>query len=314
MGNQNKNWKNLFWNFFKKSDTIEKESSESKEVLEENKEGNIFSELSWWLDFWQEEEKIEEKHQKKDKLYYLKKISSSIYIFNVILFFAIAFSALYIYIQKSNNFLDKSYLDGLCFFILWDKIDKTYTSCSSVSSLYDDYENKIKKLNDEIISILPALLEKSYEIENFINSKEVSFLFNKKDNRLKVLEIINDFDVLKNSFLKVDKKQIVCWWFEISDDLILKTSCEVYTSSWERWTILWSSWDKTSSSDLLQWTSISLAASFLNYIEKNPKYKFELLNKQEMFDSEKVLWEWIYTNKTKINLELKYNPINNLSL
>jgi hypothetical protein len=44
---------------------------------------------------------------------------------------------------------------------------------------------------------LPAL----YSVENFSLSKDVKFLVEKTDTKLKPLEIMSDFDQLKNSFV-----------------------------------------------------------------------------------------------------------------
>jgi hypothetical protein len=57
----------------------------------------------------------------------------------------------------------------------------------------------------------------------------------------------------------------------------------------------------------LKWTSISIANSFLNYIEKQSTV-FSIVNKQKVFRSETILWEKTnFTNKTQFNLVLNYN-------
>ena len=53
-------------------------------------------------------------------------------------------------------------------------------------------------------------------------------------------------------------------------------------------------------------TSISLANSFINYIEKKSDI-FEVVNKQKLFSIEKVFGgDTNFTHRTEFNLELKY--------
>jgi hypothetical protein len=133
-----------------------------------------------------------------------------------------------------------------------------------------------------------------------------------------VLDMLNDFDNLKNDFSGGDKWMLNCYQISITKDAVLSVSCDVNSSSWEvsdnnwKW-IIWFSWDRNSS--VIEWTSISAAASFLNFIEKNPKYNFQLLEKQKTFSSESIVWEWVYVKKTNIKFKLKYNNLkNSLSL
>jgi hypothetical protein len=47
-----------------------------------------------------------------------------------------------------------------------------------------------------ILSVLPII----YERNNFLNTKEISFLKDKSLNKLEVLEILEKFDYFKNEF------------------------------------------------------------------------------------------------------------------
>jgi hypothetical protein len=77
--------------------------------------------------------------------------------------------------------------------------------CSSVAALIKDYENKKSKLQKDIVDKLTLIINDTYVIENFVNSKEITFLIDNKNNRLKVLDMLNDFDNLKNDFSGGDK-------------------------------------------------------------------------------------------------------------
>lgn len=301
---------------------MEEQKQENSVNTAENKESNysdnIFKELSWELDFWKEEVKQEEK-EPKDKKYYLQMTLTILWIVNIVLFIIFVLSFLYVKAQGNEENYSKSFLDPFCFVILWGLQEKnTWDFCSSVTSLVIDYDAKTATLKKDILDKLSLVTWDLYTIENFVNSKEVNFLMSNKMNKLKVLDILNDFDRLKNDFSAWDKKLINCKTIKINWDNTLDMTCEIYSSSWERvdnnwglW-IVWDSWDRKTS--LIEWTSITQAASFINFIEKNSSYNFQIVNKQKIFDSE-VVWEWPYVKKTKVELKLKYNNLkNNLSL
>jgi len=71
-----------------------------------------------------------------------------------------------------------------------------------------------------------------YALDNFLFSKEVSFLLNLKNSKLPVMDILNDFDVMKTDFTGLDKKIIDCTGFEVTSDNILTTNCTAYSSFW----------------------------------------------------------------------------------
>lgn len=279
---------------------------------------NIFKELSWELDFWKNNDQ-EEVSPKKGKEYYLKLGTQVFGVLNVLFILSIIGVFLYTQVQNDDKYYSKSIIDPFCFLILWDLQSKnTGDYCSSVSALVVDYENKTTELKQEIGEKLTSIFMDLYILENFTSSKEVEFLIANKVNKLKVLDILNDFDRLKNDFSAGDKKLIDCSNIKLSSDNIINMTCDVYSSSWERvdvnnwiW-IVGDTWDRKT--DLIEGTSISTAASFLNFIEKNSQYNFQLLEKQKVFQSD-VVSEGPYVRKTKIDLKMKYNNLkNNLSL
>lgn len=294
---------------------------ESNENLPQNKvpsdTSNIFAELSWELDFGEnKEEKIE---IKKDKIYYLKLYWVVFWYVNIFVLVIVVILYSFLSIQNNSSLYSKSYLDPFCFILLSDEMKNTGDYCSSVSGLLQDYNTKTSTFKSEVVKKISTSINDIYSIENFTNSKEVTFLLDSKASRLKVLNMLNDFDNLKNDFTWMDKKRIICNQITISNDSTMDISCDINSSSWEvsdwNWNwIIWYSWDRKN--QLIEWTSVTIASSFLNFIEKNPEYNFQLIEKPKSFSIESVVWEETsYVKKTTIRFKLKYNNIkNNLSL
>ena len=278
------------------------------------KTDNIFKELSWELDFWDTKEEVVE--QKKDIEFYLKQAVWIFSILNIFVFFVLVVLFWYVSIQKNPQMKDKAFLDPICSVLLgW--VEKTTSSCSSVTAVLSDYQTKKQELSQNISNRIVANIAPFYAVDNFLFSKEVSFLLNLKNSKLPVIDILNQFDIMKTDFTWLDKKIIDCIGFEITSDNILTTNCTAYSSFWTGTndptkTIIWETWDRQTS--VVEGTSMSIAASFLNFIEKNPDYKFRLLEKQREFTSENILWEWDFVKQTKFTLKLQYSDYeNNLS-
>lgn len=294
-------------------DNKEKNTSSSPESYSEN----IFEELSWELDFGKDAPVAESK--KRQPQDYMKMAITGLSILNVVLVLFFVLSFLYVKVQNNPTYTAKSILDPFCFLILWDLQDRnTSGSCSSLASLKNTYNAQTEELKNTLSAKIESIFLDLYVIENFWSSQEVSFLMKNKVDKMKVIDILNDFDKLKNDYTAWDKKQVECAGIKIMNDSTLTMSCEVYSSSWDRvdmsnrlW-IIGDTGDRKNS--LVEGTSISAAASFINFIEKNPVYNFQLLEKQKIFDSEMV-GEWPYVRKTKVELKMKYNNLkNNLSL
>lgn len=282
----------------------------------ENFNENIFKELAWELDFG---EKKDENIEIKDPLEKMKKATTGLTFLNIFLAFVLILFWVYAYIQNNPNIKNAWYLDVFCPFILWDYAGNTLGSelgCSSVTALAGTYQEEAQKLKGDIAKKLDEVVIELYEMENFWSSRDVAFVLSRSVNKTKAINMLNDFDRLKNTFSS-DKKEIICKNIKITSDYVLEANCEVFSSTWERVNsnlklgIIWDSWDRN---DLIEWTSISWAASFLNFIEKNPEYNFQVLTKQKVFSSEPTL-VWWYVKKTKLDLKLKYNNlVSNLSL
>jgi hypothetical protein len=75
-------------------------------------------------------------------------------------------------------------------------------------------------------------IPKIYELTSS-NSKEKEFLLAKSKERLKVLEIVEEFEKMKNDYSYVDKDKIVCKDIAIDSKNVFKANCEAYSSYWD---------------------------------------------------------------------------------
>jgi hypothetical protein len=55
-----------------------------------------------------------------------------------------------------------------------------------------------------------SLVEKVYANSNLLFSKDISFLLDKTDNKMRPLDILEEFDKLKNEFEPINKSRIQC--------------------------------------------------------------------------------------------------------
>jgi hypothetical protein len=79
-------------------------------------------------------------------------------------------------------------------------------------------------------------------------------------------------------------------------------NCEAYSWGYEK-QIRWFQWNFTNT---VNWTSLSIANSFINYIKLKSDF-FTIVNEQEMFQLTDVVSDRTgYTNKTSFKLELLY--------
>lgn len=270
-------------------------------------ESNIFKELSWDLDFGDIKQESEKVEIVKDSIYYMKIWSKGMFYLNIFLAIIVSLLFTYSYIEKSESMLNSSLLNPFCSILLGSDLNSKITwDCSSVYSLYNNYKSLNTNLKSTTAKTISDILPWLYAVENFSLSKDVKFLVEKTDDKLKPLDIMSDFDKLKNSFVAWDKWQIKCSNLEIDKDSNFSMSCSAYSSDWNN------SIPSSDPGKKISGTSISLASSFINYIEKNSK-NFEIIDKPKSFSSEIYSGVWYYTKKTDFNLKLKYykNNINN---
>ena len=212
----------------------------------------------------------------------------------------------YIFIQKSDTFSNKNYLTPICSVFNWE-IEQSGSWCSSISYNKNLINEQLKTLNKEQSKLIFSLLPLIYENDNFLRTREVSFLLEKSSNKLKVLDILEKFDYFKNDFTWFEKKKLQCSELNIdSRQMILSMKCQAF-AWWYTSEIIWFSGNKNSKQDSLNGTSISIANSFINFLEKNATKYFLVVERQKIFESQPVIWKDGYTNQTNFDLKLKIN-------
>lgn len=283
--------------------SLEKENKTEEEI----DTSNIFEEFSDDSELKKEVKGVVDS-QDKDVFYYLSLTGSFIQNIFWVLLIVLTLLYSYIFIQENENIKDSNILDPFCIIFLWD-IKNTNTFCSSVSSLNKEYKSQLENTKGYQVTEIISILEQLYKLENFLKTKEISFLLDKTDSKLQTLNILEEFDTLKSAFEPIEKDKILCYDIEVNSENIFKARCEAF-SAWYEDEIKW--FDGTDDF-FIKGTSISIANSFLNFIEKNSD-AFILLDRQKIFSSQNIIWDSTgFTNKTIFYLKLKYSP-NNLSL
>ena len=292
-------------NEFETIDFADENSADKKEILKWDVRKNIFNDFDSDASLQVELKNIKEK-ESKDMFYFLSKFLIVLEIIVVLAFLFSIWGFLYTYIQKDSEFSNKEFLNPICSIFNGDLVDE-WAWCSSISYNKRIIDSRLKELNKEQAKLVLNILPMIYEKENFLKTKEIAFLNDKSQNKLKVLDIIAKFDQVKNEFTWVEKKKLQCNNLTISaKDRTLSMKCEAYANGYTSW-IIWPSWNKNSESDSLSGTSISIANSFINYIEKNYTKYFSVIDRQKTFDVEPIVWSWAYTKKTPFDLKLKIN-------
>lgn len=235
----------------------------------------------------------------KDIYDYIIFYSWVVKIINYLLFIVILLFWTYIFIQKSESFYQNSYLNLFCPIFMGSKASDyiSWSDCSSISTYNWEITKKLDGLKQEQFWKIINLIPKIYELKSS-NTKEKDFLLSKTRDRLKVLNIIEEFEKLKNDYSYDDRSKIVCKNIEINSENVFKANCEAYSTVWED-EIVWSNWKEK-----IKGTSISVALSFLNYIQTQST-SFTLTNKQKTFNQESSSVGF-YVYKTAFNLEMKY--------
>lgn len=208
----------------------------------------------------------------------------------------------YIFIQKSDSFYQNPYLNLFCPMFMWTEASNyiSWENCSSIKTYNEKLTNDLNTLKQNQFWKIVDLVPKIYELKSS-NTKEQEFLVSKTRDRLKVLTIIEEFEKLKSDYNYVDRNKIMCKDIVIDANNVFRASCEAYSTEWDE--IVWYDWKEK-----VSWTSISVAVSFLNYIQTKSS-NFTLINKQKNFSQDATSFGF-YIYKTSFNLELKYNGEN----
>ncbi len=268
---------------------------------------NIFEEFS-------QDEKLKsevkntQKQKDKGTYYYLWIMNGILKSINIVMIFVFIVAGAYVYIQNNDEIRNIPYLDPICWLLIDTEFIPKGESCSSISSLNKVYWEINKSMSDKYYTKIANAIEDVYFVSNFAFSNEVLFLLDRTKNRISPLSILEKFDKLKNEFEPINKGKILCSNVKISWEGVLSIDCNAFSSRWDR-NIVWLSW-KNQKNENVSGTSISIASSFINYIEKNST-DFVLINKQKEFSFTDVADYWWYSRKTnfKINLKLRSNTL-----
>lgn len=287
----------------------EEKKDKSISSISDFDDSGIFSDFSWDKDLKKEVQSFKNE-QKRDWFDILNIFSWIFKSINLILIIVCLLWFWYIYIQNDEKFSDSSLIDPICFVFIGDDNIKEWSLCSSVQYTLDSYKSKIKELKDSQFKKIFSIIGEVYKSENFLNSKEIVFLKNNLEKKLKPTEIIDNFNKLTIEFNALNNKtslnwdSIICDNLSINNENILKADCSSYANWWEK---------NIESFNLdinkkYSWSSISIANSFLNYISRQ-NTNFSLEERQKDFSLETNSWS-LNQNITKFNLKLKYNKTN----
>lgn len=105
--------------------------------------------------------------------------------------------------------------------------------CYGVLPVLEEYKMQLASEQTSQSEQIIPLLGDAYSIRNFNFSKKVLFLLDKKEERLRPLEILSEFDALKLKFASEDKQDVKCSNIEISEDGVMQVSCDVLSSDWD---------------------------------------------------------------------------------
>lgn len=278
-------------------------ASENKDVLESIDSSNIFDEFETG----ELQGELEAKKQKKDLYDYLSMAWWAISVIFWIWFVIALMGFGYSFYQNTDSEDGSALLSPICFLFTWDTPSINGTNCNSITSLNTYYKDKIADTKESQFTKINSLLEEVYKIENFNKSKEVIFLTTQSQNKVPVTEILNDFDNLIYEYDSSKLNQIQCKNIQIDDSMVITMTCSTFTGDSDR------SIRGMSGNDKINGTSITLASSFLYYIENNSD-KFIIQDKQRTFKKEPYYSDDnIYTSQTKFELKMQYIPTNNLN-
>ena len=240
----------------------------------------------------------------KDMFFYFQKTGGILQVIFWPWLIILGILSTYIYAQNNVELKDSNILNPFCSIILWDIENPEYNSCSSITHIEEYYSKKLFEIKTEQTSFILDIIIDLYSFENFSKSKEILFLLDKTNNKLPVLWILEQFDNLKNEFNDLDKQKIQCNSIYIdAEKSLLSMSCIAYSAWFERWL----RWFDGTDDFPLKGTSVSIANSFLNFINKKSDI-FNVVNRQKVFSSTSSLWaDTDFTNQTSFKLQLEYN-------
>ncbi len=259
----------------------------------------------------EKKKELKDSLKEKDPVIYLNKATWVLkFWFFVCLFFWGVLSA-YSFIQNNEEASQLSILEPICFMFLWKEVSSQYDGCTSVLSAQKYYDEELKVIKEDQAEKVASILERVYSLENFLFSEDIAFILEKSSEKLPVIEMLSEFNELKDAFEPTKKVYAVeCNDIEINDNLELNISCSAYSSDWSDSNIMW--FNGQTNSKKISGTSISVASSFVNFLKKKAE-NFHIVDSTKIYNYSTKIEEWKerYTKRTDFDVNMRY--INHLS-
>lgn len=267
---------------------------------------NIFEEFSSKEELSKEVEKIQKKASVYDKL---KIVNIGVFTLNILLWVLLIFSVVYLYIQNGSSQKSNILTDNFCSLFIGKDNTEYISSCFSVSSLIAKKQQELTNLKSSQYALVREYIFNLAAIENFLSKKSVVFLLDKSNSRLQPTPILEEFDALKLEFSSSDKVDLQCSNLSIVSGGNLSVSCDLYSSDWDSQVY---TFDEGFKGVIYGGgTSVSRAASFIDFLENHPDSHFSVVSRTNTFSSTPVDLP-PYTQKTTVDLELQYIDFNSI--
>lgn len=266
---------------------------------------NIFDELSVESETHKDVER-EQEREKKDKYFYIKKTNTVLIFFNIVCFLSIILFSFYYYIQTSEQKKEYAFLNIICPIFQWEWYIDNQENCRWIDSVLSEQKKNLNKLKEQQSKLVLDVISDVYSLDNFNLSKNIVFLLDRSENRLKPSEILTEFDAMKLEFSSSDKSDISCSNIHIYDEESFSIDCDIFSSDWDSKIYVFESGSKLAK----KWwgTSISRAASFVDFLENAEKSPFHIVEKPKQYTAQKIQ-KPPYTQVTSISLKMKYIPM-----
>lgn len=267
---------------------------ETQNKTDEFSTDNIFSEISWDLDFGDVKDEDLDVSQKRN---YLKMLNNTVKGLNVLVLLSLVFTMWFIFISKTET-STFSYLNPVCKVFVWE-VPLSDEGCSGVAYYENYYDNLLNERKYTTLAKVLPLIKDKFSNENYLKSIEVQLLLDKTSAKIKPTDIISDFDKIKDEAAWNSKTSIECSNLNISNDWTFDVKCSFYSYGFNT--------DVAKETNIYNiWTSMTRAANFQKELDASDK--FTIIEKQRSFNNTDVTDSvYGYQYKTDLNIKAKYN-------
>jgi hypothetical protein len=225
------------------------------------------------------------------------------YVISILVFLVIIASIHVAFRTQERNSIAENY-QFLCPYFNYDVDEIPGRWCKTLSMIAEEYNQNTLTLQKNIIELLAAYIPVKVSKNIIDASPEKAFIKTTYLDKLDVLTIMKQFDIVKQSAKYQNLDNINCTGVDIRIDGSFNTQCTIY--GWlfgEDWT------DGKLGSARIE------ALKFLDILSNTPKSQFRLLNPPSSLSIER-LDGWVSTvpgvfqTRTTASLQLIYAPIN----